>query len=124
MNIRLVDVDLQLERDPKFFHDREKQGRYLTTRGFKNVEHFELDVMYRFHDYEICERCSCCESDLESGWDFCPYCGKRKPEEIYILEPTVGRVKSEYKSIAHKAMTQEQEKRIRASYVLRVWSTK
>lgn len=124
MNIRFVDVDSQLERGPQFFHDREKQGRYLTTRGFKNVEHFELDVMYRFHDDEICEQCPCCESDLESRWDFCPYCGKRKPEEIYISEPTVGRVKSEYKSIAHKAMTPEQEKRIRASYVLRVWSTK
>lgn len=124
MNIRFVDVDSQLERHPQFFHDREKQGRYLTTeKGFKNVEHFELDIMYRFHDSEICELCSRCEADLESGWGYCPYCGERKPEEIYISEPTVSRVKYEYKSITRKAMTPEQENRIRASYVLRVWST-
>lgn len=125
MNIRFVDVDFQLEQDPQFFHDREKQGRYLTVKkGFKDVEHFELDIMYRFHDTEICEQCLRCEEDLEPRWDYCPYCGERKPEEIYISEPTVCRVKSEYKSITRKAMTPEQEKRIRASYVLRVWSTK
>lgn len=117
---KYIFVDSELEKDINFLHDRAKQKDFLDSRGF-TYKYYEIVTRYWYKEQRDLAVCQGCGEDIDSDWNYCPNCGEEIGEEVFLERDTVKDIQLGYKMFTGEKMPDEEIKKIKAGYFLKLY---